>query len=228
MKHPEPTFQRAVLVGVAAALALLLVRHPVPAEAKRSTCSKRGGSTVLRTSSARIFRKGNDVYGCHRGPRRVFRLGTDLPPEEILAEAGVRPVRVAGPLVGYSYFLRDPRGRFFSSQSLRVRDLRDGRTLRLIDYSDPPDATVFRTVPDLEVKANGSLAWIFEYGALGPGGEVIRRYEVRTADGALGKRAQSANHVIDPGPDIAPESLTLRGSTLSWVRNGQVVSAPLR
>lgn len=183
---------------------------------------------MVRTSSVRVFKKGQQVYGCHRAPRRIFRLGEEIPPDVSRVQVGVRPVRVAGSLVGNSSFANDFRGGFTSMQSLRVRDLRAGRTLRVVDYSDPPDATVFRSVTDLELMANGSLAWVLQSASLGPGGQIIRRYEVRTADGPLGRGAPSANRVLDPGPDIAPESLTLKGNTLSWTRSGQIVSAPLR
>jgi len=210
--------------GVLLAGAVMLA-GTAAAEAKRPTCSERGGSTVVRSPSVRVFKKGDDVYGCHRGPRKVFRLGTDFSPETAGAEVGVRPVRVVGPLVGYSYFIR---GRGASRQSLRVRDLRDGRTLRLIDYSDPEAATVSRRVTDLELSSTGSLAWIVAYVSSTRAGTSTTRYEVRRAKGPLGRTPQRADELIDPGPDIAPQSLTVRDGTLSWMRSGQVVSAPLR
>lgn len=223
------------LGGYSASVLVVLVTTSVmvalavaPADAKRPpTCTERGGRTITRTHSVRVFvnEKTANVYGCHFRARRPFFLGTDSGSGS--SEDGVCPLRLVGPLVAYNSFFSDGRqATFADEQDLRVKDLRTGRVLRAVDYRGSRDDNAIERIRDIELKASGSLAWILEIRTF-ENGVVSARSEVHRADGPLGRTPKSANEVIDSGPGIRPESLSLRGDTLSWVKDGQVVTAPV-
>jgi hypothetical protein len=97
-----------------------------------------------------------------------------------------------------------------------VRNLQDGRVVNDLAASmtgGPPGTS--EHVTDLELKPNGSLAWLVQLS-----GPSRRTIEVLAVD-ASGRR------LLETGPDVDPESLTLDGSTLSWLTGGVTHSATL-
>ena len=85
----------------------------------------------------------------------------------------------------------------------------------------------FTSITDLELKRNGSVAWIAEtipsdLPLAPPGSYPDPRpdYQVQKAD-----RAGPA--LLDAAHDIAARSLTRRGATITWMRGGAISSAVL-
>jgi hypothetical protein len=83
---------------------------------------------------------------------------------------------------------------------------------------------------DLELKANGSVAWTLDRVAMGPDG-----YPIGYGSGqpptvvarevwALDTHGQ---RLIDSGRNLDPGSLALNGSMLTWINDGAVHSATL-
>ena len=102
-----------------------------------------------------------------------------------------------------------------------VRDLVTGRVLRRLPSGPPPpsfphpeETEGFGPVVAIVLKPDGAVAWITvvnepsEYAVL-----IADRHGVRDLTGY--------------DSSIAPKSLRLHGSTVSWQEHGQVVTAPL-
>jgi hypothetical protein len=104
---------------------------------------------------------------------------------------------------------------------VRVRDLRDGRLVSDLPAMMPhpvvadsnPLILGTEHVTDLELKSNRSIAWVVLDTSSG-------NHQVVAVD-AHGRR------VLDSGAGLGLESLTLHGSTLTWVNAGVTHSATL-
>ena len=200
------------LVAVSAALAVVAATSASAEAARTPTCTKKSGTTVVATKQARVFKKGGRVYAClyrlarHRAGRRF-----------LLGDGSVRNVRLAGRFVGYSRVVD-------TGPKVTVKELRRGRLVhnaRPTSLSPAPPV-----VTDLVLKRNGSVAWIAGSTPLdipmAPPGTVVPRptYQVQKAD-------RDSSAVLDQGRDIAPGSLALRRSTVSWSKGGRTYSAQL-
>jgi hypothetical protein len=75
-----------------------------------------------------------------------------------------------------------------------------------------------RGVVDLELKENGALAWTVARGSWADPQFSARELWVSDAQG---------RRMLDRGPGLDTQSLTLSGSTLTWVNDGQTRSATL-
>ena len=194
---------------------------------------------LIRYSPAALYEEADSfdgfypyVFGCLFQTNRRFALGPDFdagapdfdldqpwpewPPEY------VENPRLAGRYAAWASVSAYSLGIGAGSREVRaifVRDLRTGLRLRAIGraqlYSDSHQEDNAE-VGDLALKDNGSVAWIAD--ASGAGG--TRRVEVWAADTGGRRR-------LDSGPGIARDSLNLRGSTLSWIKDGVVRSAGL-
>ena len=176
-----------------------------------------------------FYARGGRLFACHRATRRVTDLRV-LPSEGVLRTDRARSIRVAGPFVGFS---REISFRGTLQGSVEVLDSRTGRYKRSVpqplspDFPRSPEAvTEFlpATVTDLELSsATGAVGWIARVGY-----PQFLGYEVRRADSQLGKKIRRDSTVLDSAPDINPNSLTLAGPQLSWLRGDEVVTAPFR
>jgi hypothetical protein len=190
----------------------------------RPACSSKGSRTVLATKSARIFTKRAIVrpryhvtrwYGCMYRYDRRFRLATVGEPGIFVT--AVRPIRLAGRFVGYSDFYEGPAGGTLAD--IHVRDLRSGREV-FRHQAGEPDATDNQgPVQDLELKPNGSIAWIEATKPVSPQTQLTYRVLERAAGGQA--------VTLDEGPDVAPRSLAVSASTVYWTRAGVPRSALL-
>lgn len=183
-------------------------------------CRTHRAKTLLRTDTGRVFQQlvwrpgrtgpaGNSwidaAYGCLFSADEAFALGQDDDDDFDLSS-----FRLVAPYVAYEQQGCVGLGCGFS---VEVRDLRDGRKLR---DAPEPSTDSFGKVSDLELKDNGSVAWIADSPPFSPA--PVR--SVWASDG-LGTRR------LDEGPDIALGSLRLTGSALSWVNGGVSRSATL-
>jgi hypothetical protein len=117
---------------------------------------------------------------------------------------------------GYAVSFGSISGRL---SNVRVTDLRDARVIRDIQrVSSAAGGFGPNLAEDLVVKDNGSVAWIVLQGKY-----FDANYRLREvwAEDSTGRR------LLDSGSDIDKGSLTLVGSTLTWVRGGATRSATL-
>jgi hypothetical protein len=165
-------------------------------------CASHRAKTLLSAPTGRVFwesrwddRDGwmTVAYACLFSVNRLVKLGQDDDDDE-----DVEAIRLVGPYVAYSRAYC-PMGCNFD---LTVIDLRDGRRVKRVGTGG---------ITDLELKENGSVAWI-EFAS-----ESER--EVWAYD-TTGRRQ------LDRG-NIPRQSLTLEGSTLSWMKDGVTYTATL-
>jgi hypothetical protein len=159
-------------------------------------------------------------YGCVYGQAAVF-LG--FPPGPCHC-GDVRHVTLAGALVAYdSYFRETSSGESVTSWTVEVRDLRGGelrggRFVHNLSTGESSGGSQRRDGNGLAtaivLKRDGAVAWIVRT-VTSPG-----EYQVWAVD-RTGRRLLAARS------DIAPSSLRLTGSALSWRQGLEVASATL-
>jgi hypothetical protein len=200
----------SLTIGVACVVAGIA---PDAGAADTSRCASSGSTTVYRSSAGRIFKKRGHYYSCSYREGKKFRL----------AESGFRgedrygPFRVSSRFAAYGY--RPSCGACESTGAyVLVQDLRTGHHRTFVSSTggrpiEPPDG-VHQRVTDLELKANGSVAWI-----------VVQKDD-RTSPAAtriqVRSRDSRGGHRLDESPAIETQSLRLAASTLSWHRRGEL------
>ncbi len=196
----------------------IVVANVLPAaaaQARSPACKTKAAKTLLTSKHARVFKQRGRIYACLYRPGRSFQIGGR---NAAGGNTDIANLRLAGRFVAYS--------RSQSGIRLAAKELRRGKVVR-----DTP-ATVATTpgltaVTDLELKLNGSLAWIVKRTPLDAPlspyampGTSQPQYEVRKSD-------RTGDAVLDSGPDIAPASLALRRGTASWMKGTSTFSATL-
>lgn len=221
---PHTTVKRTVSGAAAAALAgvALAMTGPVSPAAAQSDCEARGSRTEDASRFARVYsvrrvRDGDTAtrrwYAClYRTGRRVA-LG-EVGPAGMFSDR-ISPVRLAGRYVAYAEEYTAATGDAIGAV-VQVRDLRT-RTL-VSRFQSPGDPNTY-DVTDLELRANGSVAWIAR---IVQGTPATTTYEVRTF--AAG---ESESEIVDSGAAIETRSLALSGRTLFWTRDGAPRSTTL-
>ena len=205
---------RVVAAVISAALVAALPAgsaHAAPK--KKHRCTAKGAQTVTKNRYARVFetpgREGTEtsrLYGCLYAQGRRVLLAVEFEDESIDSSMDYSLVRLKGRRVAWHLFIYDNNCKTICDPSYDPRfwrvetfDLR--RPKREAEYIE-----VDNNVSALVLTRTGAVAWI-------EGGKV----RARDADGV---------RELDPGP-ADPESLHLRGSTVSWRTNGVLRSAPL-
>jgi hypothetical protein len=188
---------------------------PGGAGAARSStvCGPATAHTLAADALARVYSRGEKVYGCSKGSRTVYTLGST---SNSMGERRVGPIALAGVDVAYG---RTSYGVDVISAEVVVENLTDGRVLRdeaaTRSNAGPEYA---QQVDSVVVKRDGSVAWIASVSSITSPTTAI---EVRKSD-------QTSRTSLDHGPKIKPDSLRRDGSRLSW-RNGSTrKSATLR
>jgi hypothetical protein len=203
-------------LAAAAAAAVVAAAAPPAAAGREAGPRCDAGRTVARSHEVRVFETRGVVWACHRRTRRAIELG---PRRCGFASCDVRSIRVVGRYVGYE---RASAGRYGDvSWGVLVVNARTRRVVRESRTGDaPPDdgggsASGIGPTTDLELAANGSVAWIAE--------NVFERgsHEVWRLD----RRGRSR---LDAGPGVAPRSLALSDGWLYWTRDRAAVAADLR
>jgi translation elongation factor P/translation initiation factor 5A len=138
----------------------------------------------------------------------------------------VEQLRVAENYAGYNL---SSFGRAGTSSTVVVKNLRTGRTRRIVRRAgDPVQASIVVVeVTDLVLKPNGSVAWIYDIGESRsfPVTSMSRTIEVRKASRGTDI---SVSTLLDAGLTVDTRSLAVRGSTISWKNAGQLRTAGLR
>ena len=198
-----PAFAAAAVVAGAACAVALAAADASGSRSATPTC--RSGGTVAANSQARIFkvfptgyRDTYEAYGCYRGGRIRF-----LGDYNVTRDCGARAFRLAGRFTAFDNTYCD-RGE--DPGYVNVVDLRSGRSRASLGGLRSP-------VKDLELRSNGSVAWI----RLGNPPNL----EVRKLD-------STGEAVLDSSRDIAPRSLALSGGRVYWTKNGVPYSAELK
>jgi hypothetical protein len=177
-------------------------------EGPPSACRPARKSDLLaRTSEATVF--WNDaLYGCllARGAPVKLPSSDDDSPQ-------LGSIALAGPLVAHA---DDYLAHSTALTTVNVTDLRDRDSgLSRIVLAEPGDTIA--VVPAIRLKRNGAFAFT-EYPEDAPG-----RVRVKVCD------AQSSRvRVVDSGRGIAPRTLRLEGSRLTWKHGKRLRHATLR
>ena len=230
----------AAIIAVAMVGAVLAL-SAAPAQASNSTrCQLRGGKTIVKTSFGRIFSKSGTkrlfsppqaipvvrYYGCLFSVGKRYSLGFNANADYCLPF--VSTWRLAG---RYGAFL-EVRGCDCGPDGGAVvrRDLKTGVVVRdefpAANWNDAIDSLFVRErasyqPTDLVLKASGALAWTVS----GSGGGAACGTSLPCR---VMKSERHSRAVLDEGFGIVLTSLKLRGSTVSWIRDGIRRSATLR
>jgi hypothetical protein len=122
---------------------------------------------------------------------------------------------VAGDLAAFG---REECGVDTGSAEVVVKRLTDGKRLLIAAATTSPGVESFQSVASVVLKRDGAVAWI------GTGSSIVRhahKVEVYKAD------SHGSVRLLDSGLSVAPSSLRLHGSTLSWKHGGSTRTASL-
>ena len=184
----------------------------------QGTCTPPRTATLARSASGRIFAQTDaddlggrtrNAYGCLFGVRKRFFLNQHESPDDYVAAAAT-----AGSLGAIARYVcpTDCGG------SVEIVDLATGQGVRRDDIApmcnqpttQPPEVTSLVLAP------SGSYAYI------------ARGYFTQPpAVNDVVKNVAGNNTLLDCGTAIAPRSLSLSGSMLSWLNSGEPRTAPL-
>jgi hypothetical protein len=140
-----------------------------------------------------------------------FRLGVTT---NCIGSDLVGPIVVAGEIAAYA---SERCGVDTGFTQVLVRNLHSGKRLSAATAVASPGPESFASVDSLVARSDGSAAWIAQASSLGNHQKTV---EVRRIDAHGESR-------LDSGTAIAPRSLRLRGTRLSWTHGGQPRSAIL-
>lgn len=170
---------------------------------------------MLATRAGTVFSVAGGTYACSRRTGRKYRLAGSRPCVGEGSELS-GPVRIAGDLVGYGLLTCHIDA---GVAEVIVRSLRTGRVIRRDPaLFDAGGAEPSESIAALVLQRGGNVGWIAT--ATHPAGEGPPMIEVH--------RATSRGAVrLDSGASIAPRSLRLRGSLMTWRDGSAVRSASL-
>lgn len=180
--------------------------------APRPACGPPNAKTLAHNGVARVYTVRESVYGCSRASGRSYRLGSVT---TCIRSARAGPVALAGAVVAYGL---ETCGVDTGSAVVIVERLSTGRKLRSLPATTGQRAPEsYQQVGSLVVRSDGAVAWI------GTASSIVRHsrsIEVQRAD----RRGLAQ---LDSGLALAPRSLRLRGTILSWRHADLVRSASL-
>lgn len=185
------------------------------------SCTPRGTKTLARSATGRIFRQldtddlgghTNHAYGCLLATHKRFFLSEDEEPDLWVAAAAT-----AGSLAAIAQY----NCPVDCGGAIDIVDLTDARTMRSDDVNpfcdqptdEPPEVSALVMAP------SGAYA----YTADPKYGEATNPPSVKD----VVKNAGGTTNLLDCGTAIAPHSLALADSTLTWSNGGEARTAPL-
>lgn len=183
---------------------------PTPAPAQ---CGPARAHSLAINSRVRVYTSGSFVYGCSVRTHRTTRLGRS---DRCVAASRAGPAALAGELTGYGL---QQCGVDTGTGEVIVRRLSDGRVLRTLEATQGqlrPES--YQTVLSIVVKPDGAVAWTARMSSLGGGHPQLQ---------VLAANAGSSTRLLDSGDGVAPASLTLHGSRLTWKNGGQIRASTL-
>jgi hypothetical protein len=196
----------------AAAKARTIRTRPSYGRGPRSNCFPPGSKTVLRTSSSRVFKLKpgrRTKYACYlrRGKRIALDYGFDDFP---VTTSGPPAMALNGPLLA-TVESSAVCGACNGYDVLEVYDLRTDEEANGYAPDGPPGVFDYE-FDRMVLSRHASVAWAACSGLRCPerGTGRVWAYPAGTVSPKL----------IDKSTGIDPESLRLRGTTLSWVRDG--------
>jgi len=189
-------------------------------------CAPKHAKVLASNAQAQVYGRINEVgylriFGCARGRKRSYVLG-ETPYFTSVGGQGIDHETLAGTMVAYEEILAGemPEGEGRASWLVLVRDLRTGRWVHraFTGVARQSRDKGFGPLVALVLKSSGSVAWIAENGDAS-GFEPLA-YEVHALD-------RHGDRLLASGTDIAPHSLTLKGSALGWMQHEQLFSTVL-
>jgi hypothetical protein len=197
--------RQAVVSGAIALAAVALLAQR--SEGAPSGCVPAGARTVAAAGRARLYVEGSELFGC-LGSARTLLGGA--PGARRVGATRVARFALASPYAGIATLLM---GVDTLASSVSIVDLRTRATVA----STP--ATTLERLPEsfvdvsaIAIDDRGTAAWIGSRSAIGAPTPI---YEVHTLTSA------GAERLLASSAAIAPDSLRLRGATLSWRQDGR-------
>jgi hypothetical protein len=213
---------------------------PVTSAAHRPVaCQHQAGRTILRRGAVRVFKQagpgGALVFGCVKGSTRavmLWEVGPEIAPGVVETSGSVR--QVAGPFLAAE---ATTSNQYEYSQSIEVFDLRSGAHYPIAAVREPIDEPAPPGAPRLErfvLAGDGRAARLY-----GPPASATGTTGATGVTGAPGTSTTPATQTLDllgfhhldrqlatgPPGSIAPASLALNGTTVTWTQNGARQSA---
>jgi hypothetical protein len=202
MRRAAKTFTAALL-----ALAALLAPAAIgaasgPPASVQARCMPRGARSLAASRTARVYSWHSAVYGCVDATGQLRKLGgagvCNRP------DGAVAPATLAATIVAYGL---ERCGVDTGSSTVVVLNLSTGiRRAALPAATLPAGAESFSSVTSLVLRRDGAVGWIARSAS------VVRRrttYEVH-------RFAGGKSSLLDSGGSIAPASLRLAGSLMTW------------
>jgi hypothetical protein len=212
---------------VAAAAAGAFVVAPSGTRAASGGCNPSGSKTILADRSARIYSlrdgdpaRGFALWGCAYSAGKQITLDA---PDQIYAFLPPA-LHLNRSVVGFGFDLCDGDCR----TTVTAVDLTTGADIN----AGPASASTRVKIGSLRVRSNGSVAWIACPEHQRRDLTASRRpncVRAGSLDSVYRRRVGSrTRELLDRGRAIDPSSLSLTGTTLSWLHNGRKHTAPLR
>lgn len=181
-------------------------------------CAPHGARTLVRNRGVRVYSLAGSSPFLQRTYACLLRTGATVRVRgQATGRDSLSNFALAESVLGYSDY---SFGVDSGCTSITVLDVAHRRALRtLAQVACTVDAGFIRlgTVSGLVVTARGSVAWISSTGRRG-----AQSFEVRAA------QASGAVQLLDQGPAIAPGSLRIAGSDVSWQDGTRRLTAKLR
>ena len=208
---------RRILICAVIVLPLLVVAPVSDARirhARHPHCPRVGKFALVADAQAEVYeaegRYRREMFACAYASGHAHALGPTPYPN---SGGGVEKETLGGSIVAYEEFVEGEKydkfaGAPTSSYSrVIVLNLRTGRVVHRAN-------SMGSFVQDMVVKSDGTAAW-------------IASLRVQPEENAVVALDKTGTRTLASGPGIAPSSLTLTGSTLSWTESGRTASAVL-
>lgn len=187
--------------------------------AARPKCEQASGKTLVANERVRAFARGERLYVCSAGSRRMFMLGDYLNVcESSSGCSGVGVPALAGRYVAY---VQVEQTRDAATSAIYVLDTKRARERR-VWREGSLESRESVSLGGLVVTRLGAVAWIAVRRPTGVAGSDTRR--VFKSD------VGASREVLDEGQGIEIASLALSGSerTIYWANSGLPRSAPIK